>query len=340
MSSNDDSVSPMEAFGGWPGMDLGEEPATETTPAAEPEAPTEAESGIEPPVVGGDPNDTPDEPELPEWRQYGFKDEEAMWNSYKELQRTFHARNQPQPEEEDDDVEEEVEAPTWQSHQFQALGEIPRVGLSVEQRTQLADLMQVDPKSAALWALQNQEHMDPQDFKAVQNHWAQNDPYEYTEFRTALALHLQQQSRQAEEGPRAEYVLTQQREFAIQRAKEALPLMEERSEEFGDWLASPENRPISQMLDSIQDPERLRMALVSAFYQYAGPNLYQEMVTSHGRAAALEAERAALVESENAAREAASRGGRTQTRTAAAAPDGGGDADDALRALIANPYGS
>src|SRR6185436_20632114 len=82
-----------------------------------------------------------------------------------------------------------------------------------------------------------------------------------------------------------EWVLTQQREHAIGEAKSALPLMEEKSEEFGDWLSAPENKDISVMLDQIQDPARLKNALVSAFYQFAGPQLYQELVSSHQQAA-------------------------------------------------------
>lgn len=341
MSTPEDGgmATPQEAFGGWPGMDLETEtaPATETPPAAEPEAPAEgAPPEGAPPTEG----EATTEPEQPEWRKYGFKDEEAMWTSYKELQRAFHSR-QPAPAEPEEAFDEEDEAAleTWKSHNFQSLGEIPRVGLSAQQRTELADLMQVDPKAAALWAMQNQQYMEQGDFKAVQNNWAQNDPFEYHEFRQAVQVHMAEQQRQESQASQQEWVLTQQREHAISEAKAALPLMGEKSDEFGDWLAAAENKDISVMLDSIQDPARLKNALVSAFYQFAGPQLYQEMVSSHAQAAQQQSELEAAAAAEEQARANASKGARTQTRTAPAAPDAGLDADEALRQAILSPWG-
>lgn len=342
MSTPDDGgmATPEEAFGGWPGMDMGgEAPATETPPA-EPEAPAEGDSGAQDATLTPA-EDTPVEPDMPEWRKYGFKDEEAMWTSYKELQRAFHSRQPAPPEPEADEFEDDdEEAPaTWQSHNFQSLGEIPRVGLSAQQRTELADLMQVDPKAAALWAMQNQQYMDQQDFKAVQNNWAQNDPYEWQQFQRAVDTHMQEQQRSESEATQREWVLTRQREDAIGEAKAALPLMDEKSDEFGDWLAAPENKDISVMLDGISDPQRLKNALVSAFYQFAGPQLYQELVSSHAQAAQQQTDLEAAAKAEEEARANASKGARTQTRTAAAAPDAGLDADEALRQAILSPWG-
>lgn len=340
MSANESEglISPEEAFGGWPGMDIGGgEAAPEEAPAAdEPEAPAAAD------VAPGEPEEAPAETTpaetVPDWQAYGFKTPDDMYASYKELQRTLTQQRQAPPVEEE---EEEEATPTWQDHQFQALGEIPRVGLSAPQRTQLADLMTADPKAAALWALQNQQYMEPQDFKAVQNNWAQADPYEYNEFRDAIRTHMQETARAEAEESRNAYVLEQQRTSAINDAKTALPIMEERGEEFGKWLEAPENKDISAMLDGIQDPGRLRNALVSAFYQFAGPQLYTELVQSHQQAAQLEAERQA--EAAAAAQQQAQTGRRasTQTRTAASStPSAEGDADDAIRSLIGNPYGN
>ena len=339
MSANEEPVSALEGLGGWPGMDLEEPPAPEETeaPPADSSAPAEdaAVDADAPPASG---EDSAGEA-LPEWRQYGFKDEQAMWESFKEAQRYITSLTQGGPEEEEEEDEEEAPAPSFTSADFSALGEIPQVGLSHIQREQLANLMTQDPKAAALWALQRQEYMDPSDYKAVQNHWAQSDPHEYHEFRLALAFHMQEQSRQQEESSRTEYVLTQQRTQAINDAKAALPLMDERSDEFGEWLAAPENRDISNMLDSIQEPRRLQQALVSAFYQYAGPSLYQEMVSSHAAVAAAQAAEEQRVAAEQEALAAKGKGARTQTRTAPGTQNAS-DADDALRDAILNPWGS
>jgi hypothetical protein len=340
MSTNDESVSVEEAFGGWPGMQN-----TETPPAEEPSAETPAEVVVpeggetaEQPAVTPGTDATPAEPEVPAWKAYGFKDEGAMWTSYQELQRELTRRGAPAPAEEAPPAEEQQ--PTWQSHQFQALGEIPRVGLSAPQREQLGDLMQVDPKAAALWAYQNQQYMDAGDFKAVQNNWAQADPHEFYEFRDAIRTHMQEQQRTEQEMTQRDWVVTQQREHAIAEAKRALPLMEERSDEFGAWLAAPENAEVSNMLDAINDPARLQQALVAAFYQYAGPSIYTELTTSHQQAAAAEAERQRIAQEAADAAAAKGKGARTQTRTSAAGNSSGeSDADEALRNLILNPHG-
>lgn len=345
MSANDDTdpISAQDAFGGWPGIDLGGE--TETPPAEEPSdgapevvVPEEGAPAEHGPADGdGTP---PAEPEVPEWKKYGFKDENAMWTSYKELQRAFHARNQPAAEEEEE--EDEPASPSWKSHEFAALGEIPQVGLSAAQRTQLADLMQLDPKAAALWAYQNQEHMEATDFKAVQNHFAANDPEEYWEIKNAIQQYRQQQQYEETNASQQEWVLTQQRESAINEAKAAMgPVMEERAVEFGEWLEQPENKAVSDLIDSYRDPATLKQGLISAFYQFAGPSIFQELQTSQASAQAAAAAQAAADAAAAEAAAAKGKGARTQTRTA---PGGGSngatdDAADAIRALIANPHG-
>lgn len=340
MSTPEDNspISAEDAFGGWPGMDLGGE--TETPPAEAPTptegetaAPGTTESEEAPPTEG----EATTEPEVPAWKQYGFKDEEAMWKSYKELQGEFTRLKQGVPAVEEP---EDEPAPTWKDHNFQALGEIPQVGLSAPQRTQLADLMQVDPRAAALWAYQNQQFMEAADFKAVQNNFAAADPEEYWSLKEAIAEHRQAAVRQESEASQREWVLTQQREHAIVQAKQALPLMDEKSDEFGEWLNQPENADISNMLDSIQDPSRLQNALVSAFYQFAGPTLYQELVNSHAAVAEQQRVSDEAAKAEEAAREAASKRGRTQTKTSAAASSTESDADEALRQAILAPWSS
>lgn len=341
--TGEDLASIDDAFGGWPGMQTGGEdvPADDAAIAQDvAPAPVEAPAAADPEPPAAEP--TEESAPVPDWQAYGFKTPDDMYASYKELQRTLTAQRQPQEAEEEWEEEEEdpAQTPTWQSHQFQALGEIPRVGLSAPQREQLADLMGVDPKAAALWALKNQEFMEPQDFKAVQNNWAQADPHEYHEFRDALRTHLEHQARTEEEASRNAYVLERQRESAINEAKRALPIMEERGEEFGKWLEAPENRDISNMLDGIQDPGRLRNALVSAFYQYAGPQLYQELMASHQQAAELAAQQQAQAETEAQAQAKTGRRASTQTRTAASSTPAAEDSDDAIRAAIGNPWGN
>lgn len=335
--SAQEPISFEEAFGS-----PATEPVTETAPVETGAAP----AGDEPAVPPSDPNeqqavsqdnDTPAEPEMPEWKRYGFKDENAMWKSYKELQAEYTRVKQPAPAEEEP-TEEPL--PTWTDHNFEALGEIPRVGLSAPQRQQLSDLMQVDPRGAALWARQNEQFMEPQDFKAVQNNWAQSDPEEYWEFKQALADYQREQQRTESEHSQREWVVTQQREAAVQSAKQALPLMDTESEAFGEWLDQPENQAVSQMLDQITDPARLQQALVSAFYQYAGPSIYQQLVTSHQQVAQAEQERISAEEAAAAAAATKGRNARTQTRTAATTTaTSENDADDALRQAILQPRG-
>lgn len=345
MSAADDSVSVEEAFGGWVGTDIGQEAETETAP---PETEGAAPAGDEP-ASTTDPNESQEgseedhseesgEAEIPEWKAYGFKDENAMWTSFKEAQRYITSLTTPQAEEEE---EEEEGTPSFTAADFSALGEIPQVGLSHIQREQLANLMQADPKAAALWAMQNRSYMEPQDYKSVQNNWAQADPEEYHDFRDAVRQYQQDAQRQESEASQREWVLTQQREHAIDSAKQALPLMDERSDEFGEWLSQPENSDLSNMLDQIQDPQRLQNALVAAFYQYAGPQLYQELVNSHALVAQQQQQEAeAAAEAEQAATQKGRRAG-TQTKTApSGGTSGAADADEAIRAAILNPYGS
>lgn len=301
-------------------------------PEAWADPPTEEETPAPEASEGGEQEETPAE-EAARLFAGKYKNADELEKAYLQLQQKFgrgeHLQEQPAEEE----LAPEEPPASWRAHNYDALGEIPTEGLSRKQQEQLVDLMQEDPRAAAMWALRNSHLLSDEEMAAVQGHWAANDRWRYDQFwreQTALA----ERARQEEElAPRMETVDMQRRMEGRDLAFAEVPLMQQHVEEFKTWL---EERPqIDEHLGSLHDPAQIKEALKATFRQFYGEFAEQREIEAAAERERLAAEEAAAAEAGRQAQQRA----RTATRTAPTQPQGAGASDDDIRAAIRGARG-
>lgn len=321
---------------GWQGDPPAEEPDEAEPPASGGEAPP-----ADAPEAAPQEEPTPQAAERPD----GWSDEDwgrfqkqfpggttaDLWKHYDNL-RVKMSRGEhlePAPAE----SEEEAEGPpTWTNPDYSVLGPIPQDGLSVPQQNALAALMVEDPKSAAMWAVQNNHLLSEEEFAAVQNHWHQNDYWGAKRYWDAAQEQMRAQQQEEELGPRLAAVDIQRQREGAALAEAALPAITAHIEPFKAWL---EERPgLDEHLASLKDPHEIKDAVIAAFHQFYSP--YRMTLDATERAAAEERERVAEEEAKKAEAEAeqANSRARTARRSAPAAPSGSDAAPDDIRAAI------
>lgn len=314
---------------GWKGdVQPGEEAPEAEAPEAE-RQPVEEEST---PAVADRPDGWTDEDWAGFQKQFPNGSPADLWKHYSELRTRFSRGEHKQPEPAAEEEEEEVEPASWRAHNFSSLGAIPTDGLSSVQRTELGELMQLDPKAAAHWAVANAELLTEDEFSAVQNNWHTADPWGAKRYWDS-AMEAQRQEQLAEQyGPTASVVNEQQQQKGFELAAAAVPALEEHRVEFGKWIE--QNPGIDEQLTQITEPTQVRDALVTLFYSWFGPQALTRIHESEAaEAARLETERKEAEEAA-AAVEKQQRGARTATRTAPATPAGGEASSDDIRAAI------
>lgn len=316
----------------WDAPAVAEE-ATETeAPAAEPEQVGAADEPTAPaPAV------KPDDWDDASWagfqKQFPNGTPGDLWKHYSELRTRLSRGEHLQPATPEPEAEPEFEEPpSWRAHNFQSLGAIPSTGLSVQQRTELGELMGIDPEAAAHWAVANSHLLREDEFAAVQNVWAQADQWSYQTFWNEQRQRAQEQREQEEYGPRMEVVDMQRRQQGVAMLEGEMPLFTEHKAEFAQWL---EERPqVDEYLASLTEPAQIKETLRGAFYQFYGPY----MATKSAEEQAAEAARVAAAETEQAeqaaAAETANRKAVTARRSAPATPAGGEASVDDIRDAI------
>jgi hypothetical protein len=309
-----------------------DEPAgTEPDPTPEPAA-TEPEPEPEP---AEKPEDWSDEDWGAFQKQFPKGTPADLWKHYSALRTQFSRGEQHQPAPEPDPEPEPEETPaSWLAHQYQSLGPIPTDGLSVQQRTELADLMQQDPKAAANWAAANSHLLTEEEFSAIQSNWYQADPYGAQRAWASARDDYARQQQFEELAPRLAVVDAAQQVQGRDLAFQQMPIMLEQRDAFGKWIE--DNPEVDEQLSQMTDPQQIAQSLQVVFSNWYMPQLMAQQAQAAADAtAAAEAAEAERVAAEEAAA-AQQRRGRTATRTAPATPSGGSPTDDDIRAAIRN----
>lgn len=254
-----------------------------------------------------------------------------LWKHYSALRTRFSQGEhlQPQPAA---DPEPEAAPPGFTHPDYSILGEIPVDGLTKPEIAALEGLMAEDPRAAAFWSLKNSEKLTQDEFDAIQNNWAANDPSAYRRFWAENDARLERERQEAEYGPRMEVVDEQRQREGIAQAEAAVPDITAHKDAFRDWLR--ERPEIDAHLATITDPEGVKNAVMTAFYQFYGP--YRMGMDATEAAEAAERERVAAEEAAaaEAAGVAAQRRGRTAKPGAAAPPAGGEASPEDIREAI------
>jgi hypothetical protein len=255
-----------------------------------------------------------------------------LWKHYTNLRTRFSQGERgeaaPAPE-----PEPEPEAPpSWLAHQFQSLGEIPTDGLSVQQRNELGELMQIDPKAAGLWAVKNSELLTEEEFAAVQNSWATSDPWGHRRYWDQAAEQIRQEQMAERIDPAIGVVNDQQQNLGVNMALQEFPLIAEHRQEFGEWIEA--NPQLDEQLSQMTDPAQIKSAMITLFNTWYAPRALTELHAAREENAARIAKEQADAEAAQAAIEKQQRGARTATRSAPATPAGGEASADDIRAAI------
>lgn len=288
-----------------------------------------------------EPEDTPPAAVRPEgwadedWaafqRKYPGGSPADLWKHYSHLQSEYsRIKNGVPPKEEVEEVEETP--PSWTAHGFSSLGPIPTDGLSMQQKTELSELMQLDPKAAAHWAVANSEMLTEDEFSAIQNNWALADPWGSRRYWDQAREQVSQERQQAELGPRMDVIDMQRRREGVAMTEQALPDFVAHKAAFAQWL---EERPqVDEYLATLTTPEEVSTALTGAFYQFYGPyRMSMDAEAAAKEEQRIAAEEAAAAEAAAAA-ETANVRARTARTTAPAAPAGSEASADDIRSAI------
>jgi hypothetical protein len=264
-------------------------------------------------------------------RQFPGGSEADLWKHYSELRtrmsRGEHLASEPAPEPQEQEL-----PPGWTNHQFQSLGPIPQEGLSQQQRVELGELMELDAKAAANWAVANAHLLSEDEFSAVQNNYFTRDPWGARRQWAEAEENRRRMELEEEYGPVRETVNNQNQQTGMQMALSAVPDMEANRQDFAAWIR--DNPEIDNHLTGMTDPSELRDSLVTIFYNWYAPTLLQRQHEQEQANAQAQADAAAAAEAaEQQARQATNRA-RTATRTAPAAPKGGEVSDDDIRGFI------
>lgn len=314
--------------------DLWDAPPGEEPPADEGEGPPAGAPGAAPLaedtlVAAVQPEGWADEDWAAFQKKYPGGSAGDLWKHYSALQSEFsrvkNGVGTPEPEP-------EAAPPGFTHPDYSILGEIPVDGLTAPERAAVEGLMAEDPKAAAYWSLKNSHKLTEPEFDAIQNNWAASDPQGYRRFWEENAQRLERERQEEEFGPRMEVVDIQRQREGIAQAEAAVPEITAHRDAFKEWLAS---RPeIDEHLATITEPEAVKNAVMTAFYQFYGPYRMQMDATQAAEAEAAEAKAAEEAEQAAAEAERQNKRARTATRTAPSAPDGNVASEDDIKAAI------
>lgn len=305
----------------------GDEPPAEEPPPAETPPPAEAPAAAQ-----------PDGWSAEDWgafqKKYPGGSPADLWKHYSNLQSEYSRVKNGVPPQAPAEEEPAAAPPGFTHPDYSILGPIPSDGLSVPEANALSALMAEDPKAAAYWALANSHKLTEPEFDAVQNGWAASDPQGYRRFWAENDARIERERQETELGPRLATVDEAMQREGAAMAQAAIPEITAHLEAFKGWLeARPE---LDEHLATLTQPDQVKNALITSFYQFYGP--YRMEMDATEAAAAAERERIAAEEAtaaEEAAKTAQSKA-RTATRGAPAAPSGGEASADDIRSAIMN----
>jgi len=182
-----------------------------------------------------------------------------------------------------------------------------------------------DPEAAAMFAMQNHERLDPRQMDDVMNNWIAAQPWKATTTIQAWQTQMLREEFAEQRALADAHVIDQIRDAGIKQAIADQPLLEEHSQELGEYIEA--NPHLNQMVEGARTAAEVTNALHAIFYMMVGPKLATQVLESQVEArvkAEAAAERKAKREAEAAA--SASRATSISRNTA---PPPGGATDEA-----------
>lgn len=206
---------------------------------------------------------------------------------------------------------------------------VPLLGSVAEIQTeeQLYNEAAAKPREVAMWAIDNQERLSPEQYENVMNIWFASNPHQYQTFWSQInnqgVIGMVQEQFQHETAQQME----QARDEGLKAALSDNPLIEQYRQPLGQYIVA--NPHLREWIDSLRTKGEVKSAVEAIFYMMAGPELGKQVVEHKAatEAARLEAERVAAEEA--AAADTSAAAARTPRRSAAARrPPGAAISDD------------
>lgn len=212
----------------------------------------------------------------------------------------------------------------------------PLLGQVAEIQTeeQLFNEAQARPREVAMWAIDNQERLSPEQYETVMNIWFASNPHQYQMFWSRAQIDGVMGMVEEKFSHETAHQVENARNDGLKAALADNPLIEQYKPQLGQYMIA--NPHLNDWVNNLRTSAEVKSAVEAIFYMMAGPELGKQVVENKAaqEAARLEAERlAAEAEAENVAATGAA---RTQRRSARARPPASGAAlsDDEYAAGI------
>lgn len=337
MTPDDNMVSFEEAFPGvTPFGSTGDSGGAADDPPSDPPADPPSDPDPVAPADGGDGGAPPPDPDPnagageppatdPEWVARGFAPEdftEKGWQTYRSLETRF---SQTRPVTEP--ALEEPPAPP------PPVPLRPGVdGGEIDTEEKLYSYAQRAPRDAAMFALENRERLNDEQFELVMNNWFASNPTQYMQQVMAWNNEIQEERYREQQAEKDAHYLNTIRDTGIEQAVAELPMIADYRAELAAFME--ENPHLNTWVEGLSTAAQVKSALHSIFYQMAGPKLAQQILesqvaTSVAATAAAEAKAA----EEAAAAEQTTKAQSTR-RSTAKPPDDEQAYGDAIRERI------
>lgn len=225
---------------------------------------------------------------------------EDGWKAFRSLETEFSRRSPAAPPA----PEAPAPAPT------PLLGSVAKI----ETEEQLYNEAAAKPREVAMWAIDNQEILSPEQYENVMNIWFASNPHQYQMFwqRAQIdgVMGMVQEQFQHETAQQME----QARDEGLKAAITENPLINEHRQQLGQYMLA--NPHLNDWVNSLRSKAEVKSAVEAVFYMMAGPELGRQVVEhkAASEAARIESERVAA-EAETAAAAAAG-AARTPRRSA------------------------
>lgn len=196
----------------------------------------------------------------------------------------------------------------------------PLLGSVAEIQTeeQLYNEAQGRPREVAMWAIDNQERLSPEQYENVMNIWFASNPHQYQMFwRQVDAQGLMGVVEEKFSHETAHQVETA-RDQGLKQALTENPLINQYRQQLGQYMQA--NPHLNDWVNNLRTTAEVKSAVEAVFYMMAGPELGRQVVENKAaqEAARLEAEAAAAENGEQAEGTAAA--ARTPRRSARPRP--------------------
>lgn len=229
---------------------------------------------------------------------------EEGWKAYRNLEVLYSRGGQQPPAAPPAPETPPAPAPT------PLLGSVAKI----ETEEQLYNEAAAKPREVAMWAIDNQEVLSPEQYENVMNIWFASNPHQYQTFWSQVnnqgVMGMVQEHFQHETAQQMENA----REEGLKAALTDNPLIDQYRQPLGQYMLA--NPHLNDWVNGLRTKAEVKSAVEAIFYMMAGPELGKQVVEhkAAGEAARLEAERIAAEEA--AVADTAAGAARTTRRSA------------------------